>query len=126
MSTSPDTSKLPKWAQDHIETLQRQRDTAVDALRKWTDEQTPQPISVDELVCLTSGGPTGLTRYIQGKRLKIEWKGVELEVHLKTDGNMSDDAIDLKWNALTRHSGHVAMVPTSFQSVSLIAKESMR
>ncbi len=123
---APDTTKLPKWAQDHIETLQRQRDTAVRALRDWTDSQTKQPISVDEVECVEQGGPSFFTRYIEGKRLTVRWKGVQLEIHLKEDGNMSDDAIDLKWTALTRHSGHVAMVPTSFQSVSLMAKENLR
>ena len=119
-------AKLPKWAQDHIADLQRQRDTAVKALRDWTDTQTEQPISVDEMECIQAGGPVCMTRYIEGHRLTIKWMGIELSVLLQTDGSMSDNSIDLKWTSEARHSGHVAMIPTSFQSVSLIAKENLR
>lgn len=34
-------AKLPKWAQEHIADLQRQRDAAIEALENIVDTQTP-------------------------------------------------------------------------------------
>lgn len=126
MNTPPPIHKLPKWAQDHIQTLQRQRDTAVKALKDWTDTQTVRPISVSEMPRLGRDEPHTLTRYIEGSDLTIKWMGVELSVMLRTSGNQHDSSIMLQWSALNDCTSHVAMVPTSFQSVSLIAKENMR
>ena len=127
MNTELPIHKLPKWAQDHIHTLQHQRDTAVKALKDWTDTQTEQPISVSEMEGLENGGPTIMKRYVEGTDIDINWMGVRLSVMLRKEGNMHENAINLQWEGECGGSSHhVAMIPTSFQSVSLIAKENMR
>jgi len=125
MSAEP-VHKLPKWAQTRMEDLQRQRDTAVQALKEWSDTQTPQPISISEFECLESGAPTHMTRYIEGRRITVKWKGVELSVTLQESDSAHEDGIGLQWGSTARGMERVAMVPTSFQSVALIAKENMQ
>jgi len=38
--TPEQISKLPRWAQDHIKDLARQRETALEALNSHVDNQT--------------------------------------------------------------------------------------
>lgn len=113
--------KLPKWAQSYIEEIERQRDTAVRELNKYLDAQTPSPFYTDDMICTGENkGPTTKKRYLQIHRLTVEYAGVSLQVLLR-------DGIELKWEAAPRFSsGHVAAVPTSFQTLELIAKENMR
>jgi hypothetical protein len=126
-TTDEQISKLPKWAQDHICDLARERDTAVRALREWTDSQTESPVSIMELECIGERkGPSQLTRYIQTRRLEIRWEGIRLDIQLNNNNPQHEAGISLRWSALERGLSHVAMVPTSFQYVDLIAKENMR
>lgn len=107
-----DLSKLPKWAQDEMRKLQRQRDEAVAELNAWSDHQTPQPISVDELSCVETP-PKSYTRYVEGNRVHISHLGVEVDIYLR------GDCIDLKYDA-GRHLGHRALlVPVSFQAFEI-------
>jgi hypothetical protein len=39
--------KLPKWAEEHIKTIQRERDNAVRALNDYVNSQTPTEIYID-------------------------------------------------------------------------------
>lgn len=41
--------RLPKYAQDYIKQLKRQRDTAVSRLKQFEDDQTPAPFYYQEL-----------------------------------------------------------------------------
>ncbi len=114
-------AKLPKWAQEHIRNLSRERQVAVDALNKWVDEQTPAPFRIDELECLgEQQGPTRKVRYIQGTRLQVYFADVRLDVTLR------DKAIDLQWGTPRNHAGDICFQPRSFQSAYLIAKTNMR
>ena len=36
-----EVTKLPKWAQEHIQTIERQRDHATATLKEFLDSQTP-------------------------------------------------------------------------------------
>ena len=68
--SDPRIEKLPKWAQGHIQKLQRERDTAVQALREWNDHQTETDIWVDELSCVGEfKGPSCMTRYVEGHKI---------------------------------------------------------
>lgn len=74
-----DITKLPKWAQNHIRDLERQRDAAVRALEQFCDEQTPASFSVTELV--NDGervGPSQRKRYIQAHQMVLNHQQVEL------------------------------------------------
>lgn len=64
-----DVSKLPKWAQQHIRTLEIERGEAVKALNRALDERTESCFSVAEHLCLgEQKGPSFKTRYIQACR----------------------------------------------------------
>ncbi len=40
MMPTPDITRLPKWAQEYIEDLRREREMAIRALNSYIDEQT--------------------------------------------------------------------------------------
>jgi hypothetical protein len=67
------TTKLPKWAQDHISDLQRQRDSAVREFNRYIDDQTPSPFSIMEMAHTGEhgGGPSFKRRYIQTNKVEI-------------------------------------------------------
>ena len=129
MTPTPDQlSKLPKWAQDQLKTLQRERDTAVEALKEWTDSQTETPISILEMPCLGERpGPSQIVRFIKpGIGTEFKWEGIHLQVTLNSGGRQHENGISLQWSAEARGLEHVAMIPKSFQQVDLIAKGNMR
>ena len=112
--------KLPKWAQEHIENIERERGVAVRALNKYVDGQTPSPISVMEMECTGEGGkPSFKTRYIQGHRISINHEGVELNIILR------DGQIDLSWGGPSPLTD-VALIPSSYQQAGLVSKKFMR
>jgi hypothetical protein len=116
-----DISKLPKWAQEHIEDLQCERDMAVKQLKKTTDEQTPSSVWSDDIVC-TDTPPELFRRYFQARRLTICHAGVELSV-----GTNEDDCLKLSWHPHERgYTNHVMFVPTSFQQAELYLPENAR
>lgn len=120
-------TKLPKWAQEHIRKIERERETAVDALNKYVDSQTPSAFSIQELECTGENpAPSFKTRYISTNRMTITHRGIELNIYI-TDGDRSrSPGIHLQWSATKRGMSEVAMVPTSFNAVALITKEDMR
>ena len=118
--------KLPKWAQEHIESLQRERDTAVKTLKDFEDSQTPSPIYFDELVSDgESIGPTHRKRYVQSHDINIEIHGVHLRV-ATAYGLTNDDSIILQWGTGMGLTGEVAFIPVSYQCARLVTKEKMR
>lgn len=116
--TQEEKAKLPKWALQKIEMLEAERRTAVNALRRYTDEQTESPFRVTELECIGEQvGPTFITRYIQAHKMEITWKGVELTVLTK------DDGIFLSWATDSKSvRDFVGLVPTAFQQAMLRAE----
>jgi len=118
--TPEELAKLPKWALQKIEALESERQAAVTALQRYTDEQTESPFRVTELECIGEQvGPTFLTRYIQAHKMEIAWKGVELTVITK------DDGIFLSWATDSRSAREfVGLVPTAFQQATLRAEAS--
>lgn len=115
--TSEQLAKLPKWAQEEFNTLLQQRDTAVAALRKYTDNQTPSAVKIDEMLCLEKGAPEFRTRYIQTERVQFEWSGVELSVHLSDRNDRK--SIDIQWESTSRMFNEVIMQPRSYQNISI-------
>lgn len=83
-----DVTKLPKWAQDHIEHLVRERDAAQNRLNEYIDSKTKSMIWVDD--CYPSR-----KRYIQSRTVVI-CTAVMLEVQIK------DDDIRLQWSGPDR------------------------
>ena len=121
----PDLSRQPKYVQDYVKKIKRERETAVRALREYhADNQTPSPFFVDDLVCLgeeKTGGPTSTRRYLQGvHRLSVDYEGVLLTIVLR------EKQIDLSWGDSQIYRGDIAMVPSGFQNAYLISASNMR
>ncbi len=117
--TQEQLKKLPKWAQEKLTTLQRQRDTAVRALVDWEDKQTVPSFFIDEMICDGEQcGPSTRRRYIEGTRVSCEWEGVSLDITLR-----KGEGISLKWNKAKQLHGRIAMVPRSYQHVTLETTE---
>jgi hypothetical protein len=120
-------SKLPLWAQDHIKSLERERETAIRALNEYCDVQTPSPFYFDELESTgEEGGPTTKRRYFQGQNISIDWKGVHVDIYLRMEGPQGDSSIEISWDSAGHTGTEIAMIPKSFQRVALVAKENMR
>lgn len=132
MKPTPDQlSKLPKWVQEYIADLKRERDESLRSLNKWVDDQTPSPVSIPEYLCTGErSGPTEKVRYIQTDEVVFRHAGIELQVRLVGKevghGHGHDDCIRLQWSDPKRLCNRVAFVPTSFQAAEIITKDNIR
>lgn len=106
---------LPKWAQQHIKTIEQQRDAAVRALEEFCDNDTPSAFFVEDYVCDgESKGPTTRRHYIQTRSIEVAHAGVGLRVLLR------GDSIELSWDTEGRRlADDVIFQPKSFQMASL-------
>ncbi len=122
-SPTPDQlAKLPKWAQEHIVSLARQRKEAVDALNAYCDASTPSSFAIDEMECTgEKAGPSTKRRFVQTHKVTVTHLGVELQVNTH-----SDEGIQLQWGGVGHTLEHVAFVPSSFQSATLVPRSHMR
>ena len=126
-------AKLPKWAQDRIRTLERERLEALRALNNHVDNQKPSQIYWEEYLSTGEGtgwtggtGPSVKRFYVQTNRVVVECAGVQLQVDCHEATSMHDDGIELKWSDPTGLQNMTAFVPTSFQRATLIAQHNMR
>ncbi len=114
-----DITKLPKWAQDHIRNLERERDTAIRGLNEYIDNQTKSPFYFSDYLCTgENAGPTSKVVYIQTNQMTVEHAGVQLDLLLR------DGYIDMNWSG--EHRVEVAFIPQMHQSARLVSKENMR
>jgi hypothetical protein len=114
-------AKLPKWAQEYIVDIERQRNVAINALNKWTDSQTEFPFFIDELVCTgEKRGPSFKKRYVQAHNITAVWGGVRVDVRLREYG------IDIDWGDSDGNNIDVAFIPYSYQHARILTKENMR
>ena len=117
-----DIARLPKWAQDHIRDLERERDTAIRALNEYVDRQTPSPFYSDEMESLGEVKGASVKRhYFQAHRITVSHAGIELEVNIH-----DPEDIKLRWGTPRHSMGEVALIPVSFQQARLKTKENMR
>ncbi len=118
-------AKLPKWAQQHILALERERLTAIEALNDHLNHETLSPFYTEDM--LSTGerghqcGPSLKRRNFQAHHMVVDFKGVHLEIYLR-----EKEGIQLKYGPPNRGMGDVAMIPESYQSVRLVAQENMR
>ena len=120
-----DMTKLPKWAQERIGKIERERDVAIRALNAFCDEQTTSPYYIEDHICTgEKQGPVVKTRYIQTHKMTISYCGVELNIMTRIFNN--EKTIDLQWNGTDSRTREVAFIPTSYQAGHLVAKEHMR
>jgi len=115
-SKVPDSNaraKLPKWAQEYIHDLERQRDVVMRDLQEYRDSQTPQPISQLVTTPSKNGGTDFIRRYISGHNVSILWQGVDMDVTL-TQG----DGIRISFGSEKRiMSGGAAIIPQAGNSI---------
>lgn len=126
--TPEQIAKLPKWAQDEIKSLARQRDAAIRALNEYVDNQTESPFYTEDNECTgEQSGPTNRRRYIQAHKIEVQWRGVYLRVDAN-DFGQSGHGIRIQWSGGDgRLTGReVAFIPGSYQQARLVAKEDMR
>lgn len=117
-------AKLPVWAQKHIKDLERKQEAALRTLNKHVDQETPSPFYYEEHPCTGEGlGPVTKRFYIQAHTIQCEFDGIELRISAHHYNNQV--GVRLSWNSLLRYVGEVAMVPESFNTVRLVAKEDM-
>lgn len=112
-------AKLPKWVQDEMKKLRLERDAAVNALNRFTDDQTPTGIWVEEHPCTgEKPGPSFKRRYINAHKVDFECGGVHLSVRFDEDS----ERIDLSYCEGADYTGEVAMLVKSFNRVVLSTK----
>lgn len=108
--------KFPKWVQEHIERIERERDQAVLALNQYVDSQTTSQIFYDDAVCTGEGsGPSFKRVYVQSSDIQIHYAGVHLDVSLV------GDCIKLKWEGFGGKNIRVGFIPTTYCGEMLLA-----
>jgi len=121
--TPQQIAKLPKWAQDHIKDLSRQREVTIRTLNESLDKQTPSPFYYEDNLCTgEQSGPVRKRIYVQTHWLYVEWEGVQLQILLR-EGQRQ---IDLKWYDQIGNCRDVAFIPSSYQSARLVARGNMQ
>jgi len=123
--TEEQFKRLPKYAQEYIRDLERERETALKVMRKLEDDQTPTKVWESDFESLGERkGPTEVIRYFDCDRLEIESAGVRLSI----GGLWDDKEITLSWRpAGEGHPlGDVLFIPTSYQQAKFVALENGR
>lgn len=111
-------AKLPKWAQEYIVSLKRERDGALRTEKEYRDTQTPSAFFEEY-----QGPKNNEVRYIQAINLCCVWRGVRLRISAHDYGN-SGHGINLQWSS-EPPSGDVAFIPSSHQQARLVSREDM-
>jgi hypothetical protein len=108
----PDLSKLPKYAQNYISLVERERDEAVEKARRLRDTQTKTEIWVDDY----GADREHRREYVQGDIVIVAHAGVCLRVDASRERG-----IELSWSEgdTPYGTGEVAFIPTSHQAARL-------
>ena len=116
MSPTPkQIAKLPKWAQSHIEQLDRQRRSAIDALDKFQDSDEPTGVSYEQFKQLGRGSEF-LTRHLDTHQVQFVHNGASLVVTLHDD----ERGIQLSWGPEGGHGlGDMCFTPTAYQQARI-------
>jgi hypothetical protein len=123
--TPEQITKLPKWVQDHIKDITRERDVSVHSLNEYCDESTPSPFEISEHVCTgETQGPSLKRRYIQAHTITVRWRGVELIVYANDYNHR--DGIEIQWSSDNGAHSECAFIPKSYQQAVIKSKEGMR
>lgn len=116
--TEEQIAKLPKWAQEHIRTLEQQRREVVGVLEDFTQAHATGPVRCRMMVSdgEAERGPSHREVRFDARWIEIEHVGVHLGITL------AHDEIRLAYTTAGRSSGCVYLKPTSFQQFTLKAK----
>lgn len=123
--TPEQIAKLPRWAQDHLNNISRERDAAIRSLNEFCDNQSPSPFYIEDHPCTgETSGPSRKRIYIQAHAITVEWAGVILNIDANDYGNRKNE-IEISWST-AEGTRDVAMVPRCFNAVIIKTKENMR
>lgn len=126
MNPTPEqTAKLPKWAQEHIQSIERERDNAIAVKNKMVDDQTPTSIYVDDWMAHPR-----VKRYVQCKHnnLTIEHAGVKAEILLaRSDDGQRLFGIEIVYSSNVRSLSFnpVALMPRGHGCIQLVHKDNL-
>ena len=125
--TKEQFSKLPKFAQEIINRLEMERDAAIRELNSFCDSQTKANFYVEELVCTGEDqGPSNKVKYIQGRKLSVSFRDINLDILLSDGSSSRDPGNHLSWNYKEMPLSLVAMVPKCLQGVVLISPKDLK
>lgn len=84
MVTRPDydLTKLPKWAQEYITAVERQRDHANESMERFLDSQTPSDFFVEEF-----SQKKMIKHYVQTNKITVKMDGKEIYINKEQDGS---------------------------------------
>lgn len=103
-----DISKLPKWAQEAFAQIRMEKDNAVEALTRYTDNQTESPVFLFELQHLQKNKPEFIKNYIQTDRVCFDLAGDEVQARL-VDGKLE----------IYARSGTLVVRPTATNMITI-------
>lgn len=113
-ATDERIAKLPKWAQEHLRDLTRERDNAEKKLAAYIDDQTESRIYFTD----RDGNKVYLNEEASERLTIVSQCG---RVHLRVT-NYHDDRIELSWTGGRDEygMGDIAFIPTSYQQARLV------
>lgn len=124
--TPEQLAKLPKWVQEHIKSVTRDRDTWKSSALRFSSEQEESPFYSPEFS--TEGIKK---RYIatENRRVIVEYAGIHAEIFLacKDDGQRLH-GIEIGFSAMSHSLSActVALIPRGFNSFQLVHKDNLR
>ena len=107
--------KQPKWVQELVQQMQRERDDAIKAYETLRDTVTESPFYKE--VITTKDGKTGFEReYVQASSLHCATSAIDLGIYPEADGD-----IRLNWNTRWPHGERVevAVIPNASNALYL-------
>ena len=108
---------LPKWAQEHIADLQRERDVSIRTLNEFCDKQTLSPFCFEDNPCTGEiSGPVSKKHYVQAYKMEVNHVGISLSV-----STFRKDCIELQWGKTDHFIEGIAFIPTSYMAAKLVA-----
>jgi len=124
--TPEQLAKLPKWAQQHIEDIERSLKAAQTRMANMDDQQTPSPVYIEEW-------PENkiVRRYVQVpySHVTIKHAGVHLDIYLAREKDAQWlYGIELTYAGEVRNltGCEVAIIPRSVNTIQLVNMKYMR
>jgi hypothetical protein len=110
--------RLPKWAQSHIRQLDRQRQDATTALKRFQDSDKPTRVSYEQGRYL-DGEFQFFVRHLDTHQMQFICNGVSLVVRLPDDDE-AGRGIELSWGPEgSRGMGDLCFTPTAYQQARI-------
>lgn len=125
MKTKPTTEQiatLPKWAQEHIKSLDRRVVISERTLQEYCDTQTKSPFFYEELLCFGGETPQFVRKYIQTYGISVIRDGVRVDILLRHD----ESGIEVSWGSDDRLIWEIPMIPVSHQKIKIVPRDKLR